>query len=89
MTAIGDFFINLWNNIVMITVTASFTAFAINFMYNHIISKEIDRGGEDHGERAVSKIGRWAVAFMIVGGLVVVGVIAIEVMDLFGIELKR
>lgn len=82
-------FADLWNWIVsfwwtvIITAAASFGT--VSFIFNKIIQSEMDRGGEEYGERATTRIQKWSIAILIISIGATLGVVVFKVLDMLNI----
>lgn len=83
----GEFFQTIVDGVWLMVMTLLVSVFGISVLFNRIIHKEIERGGEEYGERAVTKIQKWSTAFWITSFIFIVGIIAYQILGLFGIEL--
>jgi hypothetical protein len=82
-------FADLWNWIVSfwwtVVVTAGLSFFAISFLFNKIIESEMDRGGEEYGERATTRIQKWSTAILFSSGFSFFGAIGFKIAQAFGL----
>jgi len=85
MANIFDWIVSFWWSVVLSFAAGSFI---MSLRFHNIIKKEEERGGEEYGERATSRIGRNAMAFMITSGIVLVAVLAYWIVfEVFGLTL--
>lgn len=45
----------------------------------------MERGGEEYGERATTRIQKWSIAILIVSGFFIFGVIIFKFLDVLGL----
>lgn len=69
------------------TVILSFASsfFLVSTLFEKIISHEMERGGEEYGERATTRIQKWASIIMILSILVISGVVVSMILNAFGL----
>lgn len=60
----------------MIPLFASIVGFLVPWKFQNIIKTEMERGGEEFGERVVARIQAWVVLFMVLSVVVFVGMVA-------------
>jgi hypothetical protein len=82
-------FADLWNWITSfwwtVIITGSLSFGTVSYIFNKIIEGEMDRGGEEYGERATTRIQKWSIAILIISIGLTVGVIAFKVLEVLGI----
>lgn len=82
-------FADIWNWITSfwwtVVITAGLSFMTVSFWFNKIIDSEMDRGGEEYGERATTRIQKWSIAILILSIGFIVGVISFKVLEVLGI----
>lgn len=82
-------FADLWNWITSfwwtVVITAGLSFALISYWFNKIIESEMDRGGEEYGERATTRIQKWSIAVLIISLGLTIGAIAFKVLEVLGI----
>ena len=80
---------NLWNWIVSVwwfTIIIGGISFgSVSYLFNKIIGKEMERGGEEYAERAITQIQKWAAIILIISISLVASVIVFKILDVFGL----
>lgn len=77
-----NWIVSFWWTVIL-SSAASF--FLVAFIFNKIIQSEMDRGGEEYGERATTRIQKWATAILIISVGFSIGAIAFKVLDVIGV----
>lgn len=82
-------FADIWNWITSfwwtVVITAGLSFMIVSFWFNKIIDSEMDRGGEEYGERATTRIQKWSIAILILSIGFIVGIISFKVLEVLGI----
>lgn len=82
-------FADLWNWIVSFWWTVILTGAAgfgtVAYIFNKIIESEMDRGGEEYGERATTRIQKWSTAILIISFGLIIGIAVFKILDVVGI----
>ena len=77
-----DWIASFWWTVI---ITASVSFASVSFIFNKIIESEMDRGGEEYGERATTRIQKWSIAVLIISIVATIGVVAFKVLQVLNI----
>jgi hypothetical protein len=82
-------FADLWNWIIsswwVVILAGAACSFFVAFIFNNIIQSEMDRGGEEYAERAITRVQKWTTTILILSVSSSIGAIAFKVLDVIGI----
>lgn len=59
----------------MIPLFTSLAGLLVPWKFQRIISQEMERGGEEFGERVVARIQKWVVLFMVLSAVILIAML--------------